>query len=186
MVAAIEAALREDIGDADVDDRRHTQAGARQAAHRRSQDRLSGQVARLQQAAHRPRRRARATRSARTRSISAAPSTRSANRVDRSEWGMTPPTVNAYYQPTENNINFPAGILQPPFYYGGGDRADELRRGRRGRRPRIDARVRRSGPQVRRERQPARLVDGTRTPRTSTTAHSASSTNTTASPPSTT
>ena len=43
-------------------------------------------------------------------------------RVDRSEWGMTPPTVNAYYNPTENNINFPAGILQPPFYYGGGDR----------------------------------------------------------------
>jgi putative endopeptidase len=43
--------------------------------------------------------------------------------VDRNEWGMTPPTVNAYYNPTENNINFPAGILQPPFYYGGGDRA---------------------------------------------------------------
>jgi putative endopeptidase len=36
--------------------------------------------------------------------------------VDRSEWQMTPPTVNAYYDPTENNINFPAGILQPPFY----------------------------------------------------------------------
>ncbi len=36
--------------------------------------------------------------------------------VDRSEWGMTPPTVNAYYNPLENNINFPAGILQPPFY----------------------------------------------------------------------
>jgi putative endopeptidase len=43
--------------------------------------------------------------------------------VDRSEWGMTPPTVNAYYNPTENNINFPAGILQPPFYYASGDRA---------------------------------------------------------------
>jgi predicted metalloendopeptidase len=43
--------------------------------------------------------------------------------VDRDEWGMTPPTVNAYYNPTQNNINFPAGILQPPFYYGGGDRA---------------------------------------------------------------
>ena len=36
--------------------------------------------------------------------------------VDRQEWGMTPPTVNAYYNPQENNINFPAGILQPPFY----------------------------------------------------------------------
>lgn len=36
--------------------------------------------------------------------------------VDKSEWGMTPPTVNAYYNPPENNINFPAGILQPPFY----------------------------------------------------------------------
>jgi len=36
--------------------------------------------------------------------------------VDKNEWGMTPPTVNAYYNPLENNINFPAGILQPPFY----------------------------------------------------------------------
>ena len=36
--------------------------------------------------------------------------------VDRLEWGMTPPTVNAYYNPTYNEIVFPAGILQPPFY----------------------------------------------------------------------
>jgi putative endopeptidase len=36
--------------------------------------------------------------------------------VDKSEWGMTPPTVNAYYNGQEVNINFPAGILQPPFY----------------------------------------------------------------------
>ena len=36
--------------------------------------------------------------------------------LDKQEWQMTPPTVNAYYDPTENNINFPAGILQPPFY----------------------------------------------------------------------
>ena len=36
--------------------------------------------------------------------------------VDRQEWTMTPPTVNAYYDPLMNNINFPAGILQPPFY----------------------------------------------------------------------
>ncbi|HAI76279.1 MAG TPA: peptidase M13 [Microscillaceae bacterium] len=36
--------------------------------------------------------------------------------VDRNEWGMTPPTVNAYYSPTMNEIVFPAGILQPPFF----------------------------------------------------------------------
>jgi len=43
--------------------------------------------------------------------------------VDRGEWGMTPPTVNAYYSPDRNNINFPAGILQPPFYKAGRDPA---------------------------------------------------------------
>jgi predicted metalloendopeptidase len=36
--------------------------------------------------------------------------------TDRSEWGMSPPTVNAYYNPTNNEIVFPAGILEPPFF----------------------------------------------------------------------
>lgn len=36
--------------------------------------------------------------------------------VDKTEWGMTPPTVNAYFQATANQIVFPAGILQPPFF----------------------------------------------------------------------
>ncbi len=36
--------------------------------------------------------------------------------VDRGEWLMSPPTVNAYYNPQMNDINFPAGILQPPFF----------------------------------------------------------------------
>jgi len=46
--------------------------------------------------------------------------------VDKSEWGMTPPTVNAYYSPPQNNINFPAGILQPPFYNPKADEAVNL------------------------------------------------------------
>ncbi len=36
--------------------------------------------------------------------------------VDRNEWQMTPPTVNAYYDPQMNDINFPAGVLQPPLF----------------------------------------------------------------------
>jgi putative endopeptidase len=43
--------------------------------------------------------------------------------VDKLDWSMSPPTVNAYYNPPENNINFPAGILQPPFYFRSGDEA---------------------------------------------------------------
>jgi len=41
--------------------------------------------------------------------------------LDRKEWGMTPPTVNAYYSPSFNEIVFPAGILQPPFFDKGMD-----------------------------------------------------------------
>lgn len=43
--------------------------------------------------------------------------------VDKDEWHMTPQTVNAYYSPLANEIVFPAGILQPPFFYANGDDA---------------------------------------------------------------
>jgi putative endopeptidase len=43
--------------------------------------------------------------------------------TDRREWTMTPQTVNAYYSDSDNTINFPAAILQPPFFYANGDDA---------------------------------------------------------------
>jgi putative endopeptidase len=46
--------------------------------------------------------------------------------TDKSEWRMSTPTVNAFYSPSNNSINFPAGILQPPFYDARGDFASNL------------------------------------------------------------
>ena len=101
-------------------------------------------------------------RCARTSSSSTGRCEKIGKPVDRLEWRMTPPTVNAYYDPQMNNINFPAGILQPPFFdkqaddavnYGaiGAVIGHELTHG-------FDDR----GPAVRRERQSAGLVDGRR------------------------
>ncbi len=62
-------------------------------------------------------------------------------------------------QPTNNEIVFPAAILQPPYFDPERRRRGELRRDRGGDRPRGEPRLRRPGPQERRRRQPARLVD---------------------------
>ena len=98
--------------------------------------------------------------------------------LDRKEWGMTPPTVNAYYSGSRNDIIFPAGILQPPFFDKKLDDAVNYGRHRRGDRPRAHARLRRSGPQVRSAGQSERLVDAGRTARSSRSAPAASPMNT--------
>ena len=79
--------------------------------------------------------------------------------VEPDEWLMTPQTVNAYYNPVKNEIVFPAAILQPPFFDLKADDAVNYGGDRRGDRPRDRARLRRSGPPVRRGRQAARLVE---------------------------
>ena len=43
--------------------------------------------------------------------------------IDKDEWGMNPQTINAYYNPTMNEIVFPAAILQPPFFNADADDA---------------------------------------------------------------
>ena len=119
----------------------------------RRSHRLSRHVARLLAHPRRTRTMRSATGSGRSQfDAQARRSQKIGQPVDRGEWSMTPPTVNAYYSPDRNNINFPAGILQPPFYRLGPRRRRELRRRRRGHRPRADARLRRSGTQVRRRR----------------------------------
>ena len=79
--------------------------------------------------------------------------------VDKEKWHMSPQTVNAYYNPTTNEIllpgrHSPAAVLQPRRR-----RRGELRCHRRGDRPRDDPRIRRSGPQLRQGRQHEQLVD---------------------------
>ena len=100
---------------ASLDERRHAQARARETARHGEQDRLPGQVARLQRAAIEPGdfagnvERAIEFESRRQLAKIGKP-------VDRKEWFMTPPTVDAYYNPQTNDMNFPAGVLQPPLF----------------------------------------------------------------------
>ena len=79
--------------------------------------------------------------------------------VDRDEWGMTPQTVNAYYNPSMNEIVFPAAILQPPFFDMQRRRRRQLWSDRRDHRPRDRPWLRRPGLEIRRERKHGQLVE---------------------------
>ena len=81
-----------------------------------------------------------------SRSNCAATSTRSASRSTAREWGMTPPTVNAYYNPSMNEIVLPGRHPAAAVLRSEAGRRAQLRRNRRGDRPRDDARLRRPGP----------------------------------------
>ena len=100
----------------DLDVARHEAAGAREAARHGQQDRLSRQVARLLASSRSCAATISATSSGRRCSNPSASSAKIGKPVDRGEWDMTPPTVNAYYNPQMNDINFPAGVLQPPLF----------------------------------------------------------------------
>ena len=81
-----------------------------------AEDRLSGQMARLVRPQDRAGQLFRATSTRRRKYDYDYQISKVGKPTDRLEWGMTPQTVNAYYNPTDNTINFPAAILQPPFF----------------------------------------------------------------------
>ena len=136
-----------------LDERRDQGQGAAEALHAERQDRLPDQVARLLGAQTSRATTCSATCATRSRlRVAARSASRLGQPVDKTEWGMTPQTVNAYYNPTRNEIVFPAAILQPPFFDPARRHGGQLRRHRRGDRPRDDARLRRPGPPVRRRR----------------------------------
>ena len=116
MVKEIETAMQQDIDSLPWMSGATKEQALDQAARDRQQDRLSRQVARLQQARDRPRRRTRQHQPRAHGSNSIASSRKSASPSIAGEWDMTPPTVNAYYNPQMNDINFPAGVLQPPSF----------------------------------------------------------------------
>ena len=115
LVKALEAAMAEDIKQLPwMSD--ETKVEAEEAGCDPRQDRISGEVARLLEARGEARRSAGQRGSERRSSSDQRNLAKLGKPVDESEWGMTPPTVNAYYNPPQNDINFPAGILQPPFF----------------------------------------------------------------------
>ena len=160
LVAALTTALEQDIHVARLDDARDEGARAREAAEagegRRSAIPTSGATTRRSSIA-------RDDYAGNLRRASVFEVKRNFAKlgkpVDKTEWSMTPPTVNAYYASQFAEIVFPGRHPAAAVLRRDDRRRGELRRDRRGHRPRADARLRRLGPQVRRRREPEGLVD---------------------------
>ena len=116
MVKDIEAAMDQDIDTLDWMSSCDQGSCQGKAARRGRQDRLSGSLAGLFRPHHRSGRRFRKRAYARRNLRAAVNLAKIGKPVDRGEWLITPATVDAYYNPSMNDINFPAGILQPPLY----------------------------------------------------------------------
>ena len=146
----------------DLDEPGHQGGGARQAGQVRHQDRLPRRTgATTPRSTSRPATRW-ATPCARAQFEYHRQAVRNGQPVDRTEWGMTPQTVNAYYDPTEERDRLPGRHPAAAVLRHEGRRRGQLRRDRRGDRPRDQPRLRRPGQPVRRRRQAAQLVDGRR------------------------
>ena len=116
MVQRIEAAMEQRIRGARLDEPGNQAAGAGQTARHSQQDRLSRQMARLQLRNDHRATTSSATSQRRTPSRRRRDIAKIGKPVDHGEWDISPPTVDAYYNPQMNDINFPAGVLQPPLY----------------------------------------------------------------------
>ena len=142
-----------------LDERRDQDEGAGEVGRVHPQDRLPRQVARLDRPGDQPRQLLRQRRSPRTQFNYGWQLAKIGKPVDQTEWGMTPQTVNAYYNPLQQRDHVPgrdpaAAVLRPQ-----GRRRAQLRRHRRGDRPRDDARLRRPGQPLRAHGQLRELVD---------------------------
>ena len=122
-----DGAARADSGPR-LDERRHEAAGDREARRLHAEGGVSGQVARLLGARRSSRASTSRTRARRRSGIASGAGHRVGKPVDRTEWSMTPPTVNASYSPSLNQIQFPAGILAAAVLRSQGRRRRELRR----------------------------------------------------------
>ena len=116
LVDNLREAYRRRHRQARMDGARDQEAGAGEAREVHAEDRLSEQVARLLEARDQEGRSRRQHDARLRRTRTTIQLGKAGKPIDPEQWGMTPQTINAYYNPVRNEIVFPAAILQPPFF----------------------------------------------------------------------